>query len=212
MTGPLRLWRVFPWDPRADAGAPFSPSFVPEPSGHGRFDLPSGVSPVVYFAESPAHAVAELIHPWRGQTIDDRHLTRAGRRLALVEAGLGADEARDLGDLCDPETLVRLDVAPDRVASRLRTVTQPIARRVWDSGAAGLRWWSRFWGDWHTTVVFGRRAETSTAPLEFDAPVPLTIDHPAVEESCDALGIGRRVLSRPRASPTTAPRRPDPGS
>ncbi|NNF38408.1 MAG: RES family NAD+ phosphorylase [Gemmatimonadetes bacterium] len=198
MTDPLRLWRVFPWDPRAADGVPFSPSFVPQASGHGRFDLPHGLSPVAYLAESPAHAVSELIHPWRGRAIDDRHLTRAGLRLAVVEARFDSGDAH-LADLCDPETLARLDLAPDRVASRRRPVTQPIARRVWDSGAAGLRWWSRFWGDWHTTVVFTRRveagAERPPAPaLTFGDPTPLAIDHPAVEQAADALGIARRVV------------------
>ncbi|WP_405285696.1 RES family NAD+ phosphorylase [Gaopeijia maritima] len=188
MTPDARLWRVFPWDPEARAGAPFSPGFVPEPTGRGRFDLPARLSGVVYLAESPAHALAEMIHPWRGRSIDDRHLTRAGRRLAVVPVVEGPASA-DLADLCDPATLQRLEVAPDEVASRLRERTQPIARRVWDSGAAGLRWWSRFWGDWHTTVLFVRRAEEESMRLVFGNPEPLAIDSPALREAADALGI-----------------------
>lgn len=188
MTAGPPLWRVFPWDPDARAGDPFSPGFVPEPTGRGRFDLPARLSGVVYLAESPAHALAEMIHPWRGRSIDDRHLTRAGRRLAVVPVVEGPASA-ELADLCDPATLDRLDVAPDHVASRLRDRTQPIARRVWHSGAAGLRWWSRFWGDWHTTVVFVRRAEERETPLLFGPPEALAIDSPAVEEAAEALGI-----------------------
>lgn len=183
-----RLWRVFPWDPVADPGAPFSPGFVPDPTGRGRFDLPSRLSPVLYLAESPAHAVAELIHPWRGRSIDERHLTRGGRRLAAVEVRW-SPMSPSLVDLCDPATLARLAVAPDRVASRRRAVTQPIARRAWDAGAAGLRWWSRFWGDWHTTVVFTARTEDPPGALSFGEPVLLALDAPAVAEATEALGI-----------------------
>lgn len=188
MTWTPSRWRVFPWDPEAREGAPFSPAFVPDPTGRGRFDLPPSLSGVIYLAESPAHAVAELIHPWRGRAIDARHLTRAGHRLAVVEV-TGGPAGRALADLCDPATLQRLEVAPDGVASRVRSLTQPIARRVWDSGAAGLRWWSRFWGDWHTTVVFVRRAEDRESRLVFGDPEPLLTDSPAVEEAAEALGI-----------------------
>jgi hypothetical protein len=193
MTSRAGLWRVFPWDPSAADGAVFSPSFVPEPTGRGRFDLPSRRSPVLYLAESPAHAVAELLHPWRGRSIDDRHLTRAGRRLAVVEVTWSAP-TDDIADLCDPETLVRLDVAPDRVASRQRSITQPIAQRVWDSGSAGLRWWSRFWGDWHATVVFTARAGVSAGPhLLYGESKPLGVEAPEVMEAAELLGIARGV-------------------
>lgn len=187
------LWRVFPWDPDAGEGAPYSPSFVPAPTGRGRFDLPSRLSPVLYLAESPEHAVAELLHPWRGRSIDGRHLTRAGRPLAAVEVRWQA-AAADVADLCDPATLARLAVPPDRVASRHRAVTQPIARAVWENGAAALRWWSRFWGDWHTTVVFAGRATFggSGSRLRPEGPRALRLDSPAVVEAADLLGIARR--------------------
>lgn len=189
MTPASTLWRVFPWDPSAEEGAPFSPSFVPHPTGRGRFDLPSRLSPVLYLAESPAHAVAELLHPWRGRSIDHRHLMRAGHRMALVEVTWSPIPA-PVADLCEAGTLARLRVAPDRVASRHRNVTQPIARRVWDSGAAGLRWWSRFWGDWHTTVAFVARATDGAGPkLSYERPVPLEIDGPAVTGAAELLGI-----------------------
>lgn len=192
-TGALTLWRVFPWDRDAAEGAPFSPSFVPEPTGRGRFDLPPRLSPVLYLAESPEHAVAEFLHPWRGRSIDDRHLIRAGRRLAAVEVRWHASAA-DVVDLCDRAVLTRLAVPPDRIASRHRVVTQPIAQRVWEDGAAGLRWWSRFWGDWHTAVVFTGRASVagSRADVRFGGPEPLQLDSPAVVEAADLLGIGRR--------------------
>lgn len=184
------LWRAFPWDRRAAAGAPFSPSFVPRSTGRGRFDLPPDRTSVLYLAESPEHAVAELLHPWRGRRIDDRHLVRAGHPLTLVPIEDGSDR-RSLADLCDPAVLSALGIAPDQVASRHRAVTQPIARQIWDGGHTGLRWWSSFWGDWHTTVIFAaRRARHgSGGALRFGEPEPLTRSHGALTNASRLLGI-----------------------
>lgn len=151
----LTLWRAFPWDPAAREEAPFSPSFAPRPTGRGRFDLPLGASPTLYVAESPEHAIGEMIQPWRGRAIGQPHL--------------------------------------DRVASRHRSVTQPIARAVWDAGYAGLRWWSSFWGDWHTVVLFPARL---TRPVRLDfgkptrrKPTRLTLETPALLDAARLLGI-----------------------
>jgi hypothetical protein len=57
LAGPF--WRVFPWDPAAPDGAPYSARYVP-PTGTqtgGRFDL--GDVPVLYLAEQPEQALAE---------------------------------------------------------------------------------------------------------------------------------------------------------
>lgn len=181
----MKGWRAFPWDPRAPGGEPYSPTFVPEPTGRGRFDLPSRLTKVLYLAESPAHAVAELLHPWRGRRIDARHLDRAGHTLALVEMRWSGVDAPV--DLCDPASLVALAVAPDLIASRHRAVTQPIARSIWAQGAPGLRWWSRFFGDWHTSVLFTARIPTDL--LDPGEPEPLTVESPALAEAAGALGI-----------------------
>lgn len=187
----LRLWRAFPWDPRAGRGAPFSPSFVPRATGRGRFDLPLGTSATLYLAESPAHAVGEMIQPWRGRTLGPRHLERVGHAIAIVEARVTAPEGA-IADLCDPATLGSFGAPPDRVASRQRSVTQPIARRVWDSGQIGLRWWSSFWGDWHTVVLFSDRV-TPPVRVDFGTPVPLTLDAPPLVEAARLLGIEIRA-------------------
>jgi hypothetical protein len=92
----------------------------------------------------------------------------------------------NLFDLCDPSLLEADNIAPDRIASRHRDTTQLLARRIWDTGAVGLRWWSSFWGDWHTTVLFTARTE---GHLDFGDPVPLTPAHSAVQKAADLLGI-----------------------
>ncbi len=61
------LWRVFPWEPRAAEGEPFSAAFVPGTQGSGRFDLRGGR--VLYLAESAEHAVAEKIQRFRAQEL-----------------------------------------------------------------------------------------------------------------------------------------------
>lgn len=181
------LWRVFPWDPEAAAGEAFSASFVPGTTGRGRFDLPVDRSPVLYVSESPEHAVAEALQPWRNRPLTIRHLERAGRRLALVRVGVADDSRPALADLCDPAALVELATGPDRIASRDRWTTQAIARAVWDAGHPGLRWWSAFRSDWHGSVLFMARM----GGVRFDTPRPLTLDAPAVIDAAEALGMPR---------------------
>jgi len=180
------LWRVFPWDERAAAGAQFSPSFVPRPSGRGRFDLPRDLSFVLYLADSREHAVGEVIQPWRGQRISAPHLHRAGLPLALVRVTLTLGVESELAELCDPDVGKEENIAPDQTASRHREITQPLARQIWDAGASGLRWWSSFWGDWHTTVLFTARTE---GRINFSDPIPLKPGDSAVLRAADLLGI-----------------------
>ncbi len=61
-----------------------------------------------------------------------------------------------------------------------------MARALWDSGYAGLRWWSSFWGDWHTWVLFTSRTE---GRLTFGQPGVLAVESPAVTDAARALGI-----------------------
>ena len=185
-TGTGKRWRAFPWDEGSKPGTRFSPSFVPTPTGRGRFDIPRQLSSSLYLAESPEHAVGELIQPWRGRRIGVPHLERAGFRLALVEVTCSPEVQSNLFDLCDPSMLEAGDMAPDRTASRHRHITQPLARKIWDTGAVGLRWWSSVWGDWHTTVLFTARTE---GHLDFGDPVPLTPAHPTVQKAACLLGI-----------------------
>lgn len=180
------LWRVFPWDAGATEGTRYSPSHVPQPTGRGRFDLPRAVSSVLYTSEAAEHAVSEMLQPWRGRTLDSSQLTRARLPLALVEVRVAPSSMGRLADLCDPTYLVASGTAPDKTASRFRHVSQPIARAAWDAGFHGLRWWSSFWGDWHTVVLFTARVE---GYLTFGAPEVLTLDHVAVKKAAELLGM-----------------------
>lgn len=182
-------WRVFPWDPGAPPGARFSPSHVPEPTGRGRFDLPRDLSPVLYVAETGAHAVGEALQAWRGQPLRSAHLIRAGLPLALVEARVPPASVGRLANLCDPAHLAATGTTPDTTAARRRERTQPIARAAWDAGHHGLRWWSSFWGEWHTVVLFTRRLGSR---IRWGEPEVLTPEHPGVREAADLLGMQAR--------------------
>lgn len=183
---PERVWRVCPWDPAAPPGAAFSAAHVPPAPGKGRFDLPGVPGGVLYLSETPEHAVAESIQHYRGQELDEADLRILGHRLALVDVRLPPDVRAGAIDLCDPEVLVRLGIRPDRTASRDRHVTQAIAADIHRAGHAGLRWWSALVGDWHGIVLFRDRLNPG---LEFGAPEPLRLEHPAVREATSALGI-----------------------
>lgn len=177
-------WRVFPWDPDAKPGEPFSPSYIYPKQGSGRFDLADKL--VVYLAETAVHAVAEKLQRFRGQKIDRKDLNESGKPLALVECRLRKIK---LADLCDPAVLVKHDIKPDLLASRDFAKTQRVAARLYKEGFGGLRWWSALSGDWHTIVVF-------QGEIDYDTPEPLTIGHKIVQEASVALGIQRSALSR----------------
>jgi len=130
--------------------------------------------------------VGEALQAWRARPLEADHLLRAGLPLALVEVRVpGASSAR-LADLCDPAYLHAGAIAPDATASRLRERTQPVARAAWDAGHHGLRWWSSFWGDWHTVVLFTARVEPV---VRYGTPVTLAVDHPAVLDAAGLLGM-----------------------
>lgn len=180
------LWRVFPWDPEAAHGVRYSPPFTSSIQGKGRFDLPGHPEGVLYLAETADHAVGERIQGFRGQTLGDRDLMMEGHRLAVVSVSLSDAVREEVVDLCDPGELVRHGVRPDDTASRDRRLTQGIAAAIHARGREGLRWWSVFFGEWHTIVLFRDRwAE----PPGYGEPEPLSMGHAAVCEAARALGI-----------------------
>jgi hypothetical protein len=179
------LWRVFPWDSRAEDGAPFSARFVPGGQGSGRFDLAAG--PVLYLAEDPQHAVAEKIQRLRGLSLEAFDLLEYGNPLALVRVVLPDEVADGLLDLCDPAALVTHSIRPDEVAARSGNTTRAIAAEIHARGFHGLRWWSAFRGEWHTITLFLDRSPVDA--LDFSVPEALTVQHPAVVKAAEALMI-----------------------
>ncbi|MGD2047240.1 MAG: RES family NAD+ phosphorylase [Gemmatimonadota bacterium] len=113
----------------------------------------------------------------------------SGHRLALVRAEISEALGEDLADLCDPASLLELDVRPDETAAASRRTTQAIAEQVHAARFAGLRWWSAFRGEWHTLVLFPDRH--GPRAVRFDVPEPLDLSHEAVRTAMRELGIGR---------------------
>ena len=160
--------------------------------GSGRFDLlDGGRGPLVlYLAESPAHAVGEVMQPFRGRTVGDAHLRRHGRAIAVVEVRADAATGLTVADLTRPAVMERLGVRPDVIASHDRRRTQAAARAVHAAGYAGLRWWSALTGEWHGLVLFLDRV--AAGALRWGTPEPITPETPAMREAARLLGFRLR--------------------
>jgi hypothetical protein len=185
------LWRAFPWNPAAAEGERFSAAFVPGGQGKGRFDLGGNARGVLYLAETPEHAVGEILQRYRNQEepLDDADLILWGHRLALVSVNLESTVWTEIADLCDPETLVADGIRPDSTAARIRATSQGVAATVFDAGRAGLRWWSAFFGEWHTLVLFVDRL--APGALSYGTPEPLHLTTAHLTEAVRLLDIGR---------------------
>ncbi len=180
----------------------FSASRAPANQGAGRFDIPH-LTPVWYFGESPAHAVAEVMQGLRNQLLDEADLIRSRKPLALVQAELKApavgNHVHGIADLCDPHVLSEFEIRPDVLASSDVRATQRIAEKLYKERLRGFRWWSSLFGDWHTTIVFDPRL--GRGQLQFLEPEPLMLTSKAVVEAASRLSIklpGDRIR---RASP-----------
>lgn len=191
------LWRAFPWDRGAPEGGPFSVRSVAPPhlQNYGRFDL-HGRPSVLYLAQTPAHAVAEVLRGLRRHPDDplrhrltDADLLAAGHPRAIVSARLPAELAGRVPDFACGETLERFGVRADELCSRERRVSQAAARRIHQHADAvpGFAWWSAFHGDWHALVLFLDRAPLDV--LEWGEPQIVTVEPPAVREAAEVLGL-----------------------
>lgn len=194
-------WRVFPWNRRAAPGEPFSPRSVAprHKQGGGRFDLPERTS-VLYLAESPEHAYAELLRQFPAQLLRRAHLRACGLPLAAVEVTLPADVSAALPDLGDPAELLRFGLRPDLLAlpGTVRAETQAASRALHDAGVPGFRWWSALHGAWHTTVLFVDRVPLER--LRFGRPRAARLADPTVRAGAAAARM-RLPAARPRAAP-----------
>jgi RES domain len=177
----VTLYRVFPWAPRRLV----RPLDVPrERQGANRHDNPDRYT-ALYLAREPESAIAEAIQGFRGRTLSEADLERAGgRRLTLVT--LDDTAVPPLVDLDDPAVLVTRGWRPSQVATRHRATTQAIARTLFDDGAAGCSWWSALEASWTNVTLFGSRA----GPLGLAGPVePLTVSHPSLAVAAERLGV-----------------------
>lgn len=186
MIAPAPLWRAFGWDAAATWGARGSPSYVQSGQHGGRFDL-HDQPPVLYLGEATAHALGEVLQAFRGRALRASHLLRNGKPLAIVSVELPPAVLAALSDCTDALTLERLQIRPDELAHHDRAVTQAVARRLYDAGVPGFRWWSALTGGWHSVVLFADRCLPTDST--WGTPIPVTVAHPDVKAAADRLGI-----------------------
>jgi hypothetical protein len=179
------LYRVFPRLAGAGPTDPGGALHVPRfDQGSGRHDYPDTYG-VLYLSRLPVAPVAEHLRALRVRTITDRHLLRESGRLSL--AIVDDTTLTDLLDLDDPRNLVAWELRPSRVATRDRDVTQPLAVSIYREGVAGFEWWSTIEASWINVTLFEDRVTDRLSLM--GEPEPLTLDHPAVREAAEAVGV-----------------------
>jgi hypothetical protein len=182
------LYRVFRMTPGATPFARGGHFHVPrDRQGAGRHDDPTRYG-ALYVSHSPAGAVAEVIQQFRGRDLDDDDLVRSDGTVLALAAFDDAALGRPL-DLDDPAVLQRDGWRPSRVASRERSVTQPMAVAVHDRGGLGLSWWSTLDSAWTNVTLFAERVFEAGALALVDEPERLTVTHPAVVAAADRLVV-----------------------
>ena len=78
---------------------------------------------------------------------------------------------------------------PSRVASRDRSVTQPMAVAAFDAGALGLSWWSTLDSAWTNVTLFAERTVAAGGVVLAGDPERLSIRHVAVVAAAAHLAI-----------------------
>jgi RES domain len=178
------LYRRYPFTPGAGLAEPGGPLYVPRlDQGDGRHDNPD-VYGALYLSRVPASPIAELLRDAPQGALQPALLLHEGEpyRLAAFD-----DSLADLVDLDDPRTLLLRALRPSGVATRDRERTQTLGLSIYREGASGFEWWSTIESSWINVTVFAERsADRLTLTGE---PEALTLDHPAVREAADAVGV-----------------------
>jgi RES domain len=182
----VTLWRLLP---RRVSSTPTEPGgalwFPRELQGAGRHDNPERYG-CLYVSEAAVSSVAEALAPFRGTgVLSAAMLIRAGLPLALAELHLQADA--ELVDLDDPRVLLSTRLRPSEVATGSRAVTQAYAARLFEEHprAMGLRWWSTLEANLANVTLYDR----AVRGLSVVDVSPLTLDHPAVRDAAELLGL-----------------------
>ena len=164
---------------------PGGPLFVPRlDQGRGRHDNPETYG-ALYLSRSNVSPVAELLRDYLGRPVEVTRLLHEGSPVSL--ASINDTDLNPLLDLDDPRNLVARELRPSGVATREREVTQPLALTIYGEGAAGFEWWSTIEASWINVTLFEDRV-TDQLTLAGE-PEPLTLEHPAVREAAEAVGI-----------------------
>lgn len=152
--------------------------------GAGRHDNPDAYG-ALYLSRVPASPVAERLRAFLGRTVTKVDFLREGPPLSLAVIDDGG--LRGLLDLDDPRTLSERTLRPSSVATRAREITQPMALALYGEGVEGFEWWSTIEASWINVTLFDDRAAGRLTVV--GEPEPLTLDHPAVREAAEAVGV-----------------------
>lgn len=177
----MKLFRVCPWDPRAERGEPGHPLHVPKIQGAGRVDNPA-LYAVLYASDAPSGAIAERygnLGVWSEAMLSSPPaLPRA--RPSLVE--YDALRALRALDLDDPGALASRSLRPSAIVTRDRSTSQAWAARIFEEGRwSGVRWWSFYDSRWGSFGLWSR------VGLRVVRVEPLVRRHPALEEAAHIL-------------------------
>lgn len=179
------LYRCFGWGRSAAPHEPGGALYLPrDHQGAGRHDNPE-LYGALYLSESPVGAVAEQLARFRGiRELEERHLRRFGRPLALASFAL---DGAALVDLDDPKVLQRRRLRPSEVATRERSTTQRQAAAIFDleDEPAGLRWWSTLESSWLNATLFDR----GLTQLELIGVRAMRLGDEAVQSAAEFLGF-----------------------
>jgi RES domain len=179
----VTLYRCFAWDRRAAATAGGGALWVARDfQGDGRHDNPDHYG-CLYVTVDARSALVEQLARFRGNVLVPGMLRRRGLPLAL--ATLDLDARARLVDLDDPGVLAARALRPSLVATRQRTLTQPQALAIHESGADGIRWWSTFESLWGNVTLFDRGAKR----LRLVGVSALRLQEATVREALELLGI-----------------------
>lgn len=179
------LYRWFPWAPGAGPHDPGGPLYVPRfDQGGGRHDNPD-VYGAFYVSRVPASPIAELLRDYSSRAAPPQPLFREGAPIRL--ATIDDSTIEELVDLDDPRSLVERELRPSGIATRARDRTQRLALTIYREGIPGFEWWSAIEASWINVTLFEDRTEGRLTVV--GEPEPLTLDHPAVREAAEAVGV-----------------------
>jgi hypothetical protein len=179
------LYRTFPRIAGAGPTDPGGPLFVPRlEQRRGRHDNPEAYG-ALYLSRVPASPIAEVLREYVARGAPPHPLFREGSPIGL--ATIDDSTIEELLDLDDPRSLVARDLRPSEVATRVRRTTQRQALRLYEEGVDGLAWWSTIEASWINVTLFEDRVAGRLDVV--GEPEPLTLDHPAVREAAETVGV-----------------------
>lgn len=182
------LYRCFAWDERSRGAEVDGPLWFPRVyQGEGRHDNPD-LYGCLYLANRSLSSIVEQLARFRSQRLTPPLLRRRGLPLALAEIEL-PDDAEIL-NLDDPSVLSSKKLRPSLVATRQRNVTQPQARRLYESNVAivGISWWSTYESLWTNVTLFDR----SATQLRVQSVRVIGVNDPAVIEAAHFFELQMR--------------------